>query len=339
MPLLHPTLRYVPPGSIAGIRRRRRGAGFSYYDERGHLVTRPAELSRIRRIAIPPAWRDVWICPDPQGHVQATGRDARGRLQYRYHPTWSEHRSGRKFGHLAEFCRALPRLRRRVRRDLACPCLCRRSVAALVVALIERGHLRVGNDEYSRANGSFGATTLERRHVNIDGDRIELRYRGKSGVQRVIQIEDRRLARTLDRCLELRGARVFRCLDEAGRPRRVTSADVNAYLRDATGGTLTAKYFRTWAASVCCLARLAGHAAPASPTAGKRAIRDVVGEVAARLGHTPTVCRQSYVHPAVLGRFLEGKLSCSARLTDDKWRFGGSWVRVAERALEDLIAT
>jgi DNA topoisomerase-1 len=327
MPAIQPQVRYVPPGSIPGWSRRRRGTGWSYHDAAGRPVRGAGELARIRKLAIPPAWRDVWICPDADGHVQATGRDARGRLQYRYHPTWVERRSRRKYRDLATFCRALPRLRRRVRRDLACGCLCRDKVVALVVALLERGHLRIGNDEYARANGSFGATTLERRHVSIDGARIELRYRGKSGVRREVRVDDRRLAAALDRCLALPGARVFRYVDAAGRPRRVTAADVNGYLRAATRENLTAKYFRTWAASVRCLARLSAEDAPASPTAAGRVARAVVGEVADRLGHTPTVCRQSYIHPAVLERFHAGALASPRRLT----------LRAAERALVGLI--
>ncbi len=340
MPLKVAKLRYVSLGAEPGWTRRRVGRGFAYYTVRGHRIVDPARLERIRRLAVPPAWRDVWICADSLGHVQATGRDARGRLQYRYHLRWSEARGAQKFAELGEFCRVLPALRRRVTRDLRGEGLSKPGVLATIVALIEKGHLRVGNDEYTRQNGSHGVTTLERRHVHVEGEHIELHYRGKSGVTRHITVDDARLARMLRRCLALPGRRLFRYIDGDGRARRVTSHDVNDYLRDA-GSSVTAKYFRTWAASLCCLARLAGHEPPASATAGKRAVAQVVREVAQRLGHTPAVCRASYVHPTVIESFHKGELAtigARAAVRDSEWQFAGAWPRAAEKALVDLLA-
>jgi DNA topoisomerase-1 len=285
-------------------------------------------LARIAGLVVPPAWTDVWICADPNGHIQATGRDARGRLQYRYHELWSRERGAKKFAELRRFARALPRLRRSVAQDLCCDCLCRETVVAAVVALIEKGHLRVGNDEYTRQNGSHGVTTLERRHVHLSGEHIELHYRGKSGVERHIEIGDATVARVLRRCLELPGRRLFKYKDGT-RVRRVTSADVNAYIRERGGEPITAKYFRTWAASLKCLVRLAATPAPASMTAGKRAVTAVVKEVALELGHTPTVCRQSYVHPRVIERFMAGELG----------RQGVRSAKAAEKAFVALLHT
>ena len=321
-------LKYVQPGSSPAWTRRRAGRGFVYEDERGRRITRANALERVRKLAIPPAWKDVWICPDPLGHVQATGRDARGRLQYRYHARWSEQRGAQKFAQLRRFCRALPRLRRCVGQDLGCRCLCRETVVAAVVSLIEKGHLRVGNDEYTRQNGSHGVTTLERRHVQLRGARIELRYRGKSGVDRHILVEDARVARVVRHCLALPGRRVFKYLDDRGHARRVTSVDVNEYIRRRGGEPITAKYFRTWAASLACLARLAAEEPPQSMTAGKRVVREVVKDVAQHLGHTPAVCRASYVHPRVIERFLAGELTDRAARTP----------RGAEKAFVELIA-
>jgi DNA topoisomerase-1 len=297
-----------------------------YLNERGRRITRHNVLERIRRIAIPPAWTDVWICPNPNGHIQATGRDARGRLQYRYHPRWSEQRNLQKYAQLGRFFRALPRLHRSVGRDLGCDCVCRERVLATVVSLIEKGHLRVGSDEYTRQNGSHGVTTLERRHVRIHGRTIELHYRGKSRVERHVQIQDRRLARALQRCLDLPGRRVFKYVDDAGRTHRVTAADVNAYIREKGGEKITAKFFRTWAASLRCLTALAALEPPRTKTEAKRVVAQTIKEVAEHLGHTPSVCRASYVHPRVIEKFVAGTLKKS-----------GS-TRAAERELVRLVS-
>jgi DNA topoisomerase-1 len=333
-------LHHVKPGEGPGYTRRRVGKGFVYLDTRGKRIVDEGRLARIRRLAIPPAWRDVWICPDPDGHVQATGRDARGRLQYRYHTRWSEHRGRQKFAALLDFADALPALRRRVNADLRCDCVCRAAVLATMVALLEKGHLRVGNEEYARDNRSHGVATLERRHVRVSGSRIQLDYRGKSGVQQRIRVDDAVLARRVKACLALPGRRVFKYRDDAGRVRRVSSADVNSYLREA-GLPLTAKYFRTWAASLCALARLAAQQPPASPTAARRTITAVVREVAERMGHTPAVCRASYVHPRVLELFIDGELAekaASAAVHEENWRFAGRWPKLAEKTLVEVLA-
>jgi DNA topoisomerase-1 len=319
-------LRRVEPGSSPAWTRRKAGRGFVYLDERGRRITRASALERIRRLAIPPAWTQVWICADPLGHIQATGRDARGRLQYRYHERWSQQRGEQKFAELRRFARALPRLRRSIATDLGCSCLCRETVVAAVVALIEKGHLRVGNEEYTRQNGSHGVTTLDRRHVHVNGEHIELHYRGKSGIERHVEVGDAQVARVLRRCLELPGRRVFKYQD-GDKVRRVTSADVNAYIRERGGEPITAKYFRTWAASLKCLTRLAASPSPASTTAGKRAVSAVVKEVALELGHTPTVCRKSYVHPRIIERFMAGELGKRGRKS----------AKAAERAFVQLL--
>jgi DNA topoisomerase-1 len=297
-----------------GIRRLRRGKGFSYADARGRLVRDRATLSRIRALAIPPAWTGVWISPDPDGHIQATGRDARGRKQYRYHPKWRLVRDEAKYHRLAEFCGVLPSLRAAVERDLGCACLCKRKVVATVVALMERAQLRVGNDEYARENGSYGATTLRDHHARFHGDTLELTYRGKGGIRRRVRLTDRRLARIVRRCRDLPGQRLFQYVD--GRAiRRITSTDVNAYIREVTGGPFTAKDYRTWAATLGAALLLSaigdgegGGERPATARARARCIREVLCAVAERLGHTPAICRKSYVHPRLLDDFAADRL-------------------------------
>jgi DNA topoisomerase I len=281
-----------------GIRRVRRGKSFTYVDSRGRAVRERNTLSRIRALAIPPAWEDVWICADPDGHIQATGRDARRRKQYRYHPKWRSVRDEAKYHRLLAFCEALPQLRAAVERDLACACLCKRKVVATVVALMERAQLRVGNDEYARTNGSYGATTLRAHHARIRGDTLELVYRGKSGVMRHVRVTDRRLARIVRRCRDLPGQRLFQYQDgDAVKP--LTSTDVNDYLHEVTAGPFTAKDYRTWAATLGAALLLCGEH-PADARATKRCIVRVLEAVAEKLGHTPAICRASYVHPRLL---------------------------------------
>jgi DNA topoisomerase I len=295
-----------------GIRRLKRGAGFCYRDVRGALVRDTATLSRIRTLAIPPAWTDVWIAPDERGHIQATGRDARGRKQYRYHAEWRDVRDAAKYHRLVAFCAALPRLRATIERDLACTCLCKRKVVAIVVALMERAQLRVGNEEYARQNGSYGATTLRDRHARIHGDTLELAYRGKSGIARRVRITDRRLARIVRRCRDLPGQRLFQYVDgDAVHP--ITSTDVNDYLRDVTGGPFTAKDYRTWAATLAAAWLLCAQDPPGTQRACKRCIKEAIGAVAQQLGHTPAICRASYIHPRILEDFAANKLSVLAR--------------------------
>jgi DNA topoisomerase-1 len=303
-------LRYTSDAE-PGIRRIRAGKGFCYRTADGRVVRDRAALARIRVLAIPPAWRDVWICPDEDGHLQAVGRDARGRKQYRYHARFRDVRDAAKYLRLVDFCRVLPRLRRRVARDLACACLCREKVVAIVVSLLERAQLRVGNDEYARANDAYGATTLLDRHVKIAGGRLELRYRGKGGADRHVVLHDARLARLVRRCQELPGQRLFQYLGDDGSPVPVTSTDVNEYLREATGGPFTAKDFRTWAASIACAVLLAACEECDSERARKIEVNRVVKEVARQLGNTPAVCRRSYIHPRVIDGYMEGRLAAA----------------------------
>jgi DNA topoisomerase-1 len=291
-----------------GLRRLRAGRGFKYVQASGRPLGDARALARIRSLAIPPAWTDVWICPDPRGHIQATGRDAKGRKQYRYHPRWRSVRDETKYSRLLEFGCALPEIRARVERDLARRGLPREKVLATVLRLLEKTLIRVGNEEYARANRSFGLTTLTGRHVKVRGRRIHFRFRGKSGKVHQFGIEDRELSRVVKRIQELPGQELFQYVDAQGRRRSVGSGDVNAYLREASGRDFTAKDFRTWAGTVRASFALAALPAPTSQRHGQRSVKDAIGEVARRLGNTPAICRKSYVHPAVVDSYLEGTL-------------------------------
>jgi DNA topoisomerase-1 len=267
-------------------------------------------LARIRSLAIPPAWTHVWISPDPDGHIQATGRDARGRKQYKYHPRWRQVRDAVKYYRLVDFCRALPKLRAAVERDLACKCLCKRKVVATIVSLMERAQLRVGNEEYARQNGSYGATTLRNHHVKLDGRAgFELSYRGKAGIERRVKISDRKLTHVVRQCHDLPGKRLFEYIDADGNVRPVTSQDVNDYLREHSGGDFSAKDYRTWAATMSAALLLCAIDHPGSQRGCKQCIKEVLEKVADRLGHTPTVCRTSYVHPRLIEDFSANQLS------------------------------
>jgi DNA topoisomerase-1 len=283
-----------------GIRRRRSGCGFSYRAPDGSAIRDRVTLARIRRLAIPPAYADVWICSDPLGHIQATGRDAKGRKQYQYHPWWREARDGAKFARMAAFGRALPAIRARAEADAQRPGLNHDKVVAVVVQLLERTLIRVGNDEYARANKSFGLTTLRNQHVSIDGTAILFDFKGKSGVKHQTQVRDRRLARVLRACQELPGQRLFQYRDASGALHPVGSQDVNAYLREASGEHFTAKDFRTWAATLAAAEHLSAAPAPMTQAAGRRVVSECVKATARRLGNTPAVCRAAYIHPAVL---------------------------------------
>lgn len=292
-----------------GIARQRHGTSFRYTDPAGKALRDAVTLERIRALAIPPAWTEVWISPDPDGHIQATGRDARGRKQYRYHPKWRLVRDEAKYYRLVDFCRVLPKLRETVELDLACPCLCKRKVLATVVSLMECAQLRVGNDEYARTNGSYGATTLRDRHAKFHGDTLELSYRAKGGIQRNIKVTDKRLTRIVRKCRDLPGQRLFQYRDADGSVHGVTSTDVNEYLQTVTGGHFTAKDYRTWAATLGAALLLCVLEHPGNQKGCKRCVKDVLGAVAARLGHTPTVCRASYIHPRVIDDFTENRLA------------------------------
>jgi DNA topoisomerase-1 len=299
-------LRYVTDAA-PGIAREGEPGGFRYR-RAGKAVRDEATLGRIRSLAIPPAWRDVWICARDDGHLQATGRDARGRKQYRYHPRWRETRDETKYGRLAAFAKALPRIRRRTGRDLARPGLPREKALAAVVRLLEATLIRVGNEEYARENESFGLTTLRGRQVRIDGATLRFRFRGKSGVQHTVELTDRRLARIVRRMRELPGEELFGYLDEAGGTRPIESGDVNEYLKESAGEAFTSKDFRTWAGTLLCARELRKLAPPASEAEGRRHLVQAVASVARALGNTKAVCRKCYIHPRVIDAYLEGRL-------------------------------
>jgi DNA topoisomerase-1 len=289
-----------------GIGRKRAGRGFSYRDVEGNPIRDPAVLGRIRALAIPPAWTDVWICPDPNGHLQATGRDARGRKQYRYHARWRSRRDETKYERLIEFGRILPRIRRRCEADLTRPGMSREKVLAAVVRLLETTLIRIGNDEYARLNRSFGLTTLRRRHVSVEGAAIRFRFRGKSGQRHEVGLRDRRLAAIVRRCQELPGQELFAYVGEDGEVHDVASEDVNAYLREISGANITAKDFRTWAGTVLAYRALRAAGAAEDARAAKKNVLAAVKETALHLGNTPAVARRSYVHPAVVDAYLDG---------------------------------
>jgi DNA topoisomerase I len=294
-----------------GIRRTKaRGHGFNFVGPDGKPVTDEKTLDRIRALAIPPAWTDVWISPKPSGHIQATGRDQRGRKQYRYHDRWRQTRDSHKYDRLIAFGRALPRLRKRVDEDLARRGLPREKVLAAVIRVMEATLIRVGNEEYARTNRSFGLTTLRDRHVKIGGAKAAFEFRGKSGKLHTTGFNDRRLARIVKACQDLPGQRLFQYLDEDGQRRAVESADVNAYIREAMGDDFSAKDFRTWAGTVAA-ARALTLPECADLSAAKRNVNTCVKAVAGLLGNTAAVARSAYIHPAILDAYAEGRLDLS----------------------------
>jgi DNA topoisomerase I len=300
-------LRYVHDDR-PGIRREPDGDGFRYVDAKDEPVADEATLKRIKSLAIPPAWTDVWICPQANGHLQATGRDARGRKQYRYHPKWREVRDDVKYERMINFGKALPKIRKEVDRALALPGLPRDKVLATIVYLLEATMMRIGNDEYARENKSYGLTTLRNRHVKIDGSEVEFRFRGKSGVYHDVKVHDRRLARIIQRTRDLPGQDLFQYLDEDGERHTVGSSDVNDYLRTITGEDYTAKDFRTWSGTVLAAMALQEFEAVDSDAQAKKNVVRAIESVAERLGNTPSVCRKCYVHPAVLDAYLDGTM-------------------------------
>jgi DNA topoisomerase-1 len=300
-------LRYLNDAA-PGIRRKRAGKGFSYVGLDGKPIRDPDELRRIKSLAIPPAWTDVWICPSPRGHLQATGRDARGRKQYRYHPRWREARDETKYERMIAFGQALPRIRERVERDLALADLPREKVLATVVRLLDTTSIRVGNEEYARQNGSFGLTTLRNRHVDVSGSTLRFHFRGKSGKEYRVDVKDRRLARIVQRCQDLPGQDLFQYLDDNGELQAVESNDVNEYLREIGGQEFTAKDFRTWAGTVLAACALEDFEAFESEMAAKRNVVQAIDAVAEQLGNTRAVCRKCYVHPAVIDAYLDRSL-------------------------------
>ncbi|MEZ1314669.1 DNA topoisomerase IB [Pseudomonas fluorescens] len=308
---LPPDLHYVDDTQPGLTRRKLRGK-FCYFDAAGQRITDPDEVKRINALAVPPAYTDVWICADPRGHLQATGRDARGRKQYRYHPRWREVRDADKYARLRDFGLALPKLRRQLEVLLDAPGFSRDKVMATVISLLDATLIRVGNTQYARDNRSYGLTTLRNRHVEVNGTAIRFQFRGKSGIEHQITVKDRRLARIIKRCQEIPGQNLFQYLDENGERHTVSSSDVNAYLRDLTGADFTAKDYRTWAGSALALAVLRELQWEPESDA-KRHVVDMVKSVARQLGNTPAVCRKCYIHPAVLEGFLLGALATLPR--------------------------
>jgi DNA topoisomerase-1 len=284
-----------------------RGQGFRYLDTQGRAIRRASAIRRIDALAIPPAYTDVWICPSPHGHIQATARDARKRKQYRYHPEWIARRDADKYGQLPDFGLALPRIRRRVEQDLRAPGLPRRRMLALVARLLETTLIRIGGEKYAASNHSYGLTTIRNRHAQVRGERIRLRFTGKSGVRHDVTVRDRRLANLVRRCLDIPGQRLFQYLDEDGREHPIDSDAVNDYLREASGADFTAKDYRTWAGSVLAYAAFQRRAAAGAAPTRKQAA-EVVKEVAARLANTPAVCRRCYIHPDVIAAYESGSL-------------------------------
>ncbi len=303
-------VRYVS-GTAPGIRRRRAGAGFVYVGPDGARVSDPDELCRIRALAIPPAWRDVWICRQAHGHLQAVGRDARGRKQYRYHARWRAARDETKYARLLAFGETLPRIRDRVERDLARPGLPREKVLATVIRLLATTLIRVGNEAYAKANASFGLTTLRGHHVDVSGSTVRFEFRGKGGKQVSVDLTDRRLARIVKRCQELPGQELFQYIDAEGARQTVDSADVNAYLKEIGGQEFTAKDFRTWAGTVLTAVALRRLQPSDSAAQAKRNLVRAMEAVAHQLGNTPAICRKSYVHPAVIDTYLDGHAATS----------------------------
>ncbi len=331
-------LRYAS-GDRPGLTRRRAGRGFSYRYPSGQLVRDRATLARIRALAIPPAWTDVWICDDAEGHLQATGRDARGRKQYRYHPRWRIRRDDAKFERIVAFARLLPKIRRRCDRDLAGRTMSRDKVLAAVVRLLELTLIRVGNEEYARLNKSFGLTTLRDRHVSIKGDSFQFRFRGKSGQQHEVGLRDRRLANVIRRCRELPGQELFQYLDGDGQPQDVASDDVNAYLREAAGADVTTRDFRIWSGTVLAYRALCELEPPANPREAKRNVVEAIRISAGGLGNTEAVARGSYVHPGVIDAYLSTGLRKPRRRRTNEASSAVSAPRdaAAEAALLELL--
>jgi DNA topoisomerase IB len=323
-------LVYVTDGE-PGIRRRRVGKRFRYFTPDNRPLDAADELKRIARLAVPPAYRDVWICMRPRGHLQATGRDARGRKQYRYHPQWRQVRDSAKFDRMVMFGEALPKLRRRLKRDLALPGLPRDKVLAVVVTLLDATRVRIGNTEYARDNKSFGLTTLHNRHVRFNRDgRAVLNFRGKGGVRHEVHIDDKRIARIIRHCHELPGRHLFQYVTDSGQRLPIDSGQVNGYLREAMGEDFTAKDFRTWGATVRAVTLLARTPLPgnAGERAFNREIVKVVKQVAAELRNTPAVCRKSYINPAVFEAWRSGAIHAT---------FDGNLTREAPRKAETLV--
>jgi DNA topoisomerase-1 len=300
-------LHYVDD-SLPGFSRKKVGTGFGYRDADGKVIRDAEVIKRIRSIGIPPAYTDVWICPDPRGHIQATGRDAKGRKQYRYHQRWSEIRDSTKYAHMLEFAHALPKIRARIDADMKRQGLPREKVLATIVNLLETTLIRVGNEDYVKENKSYGLTTLRNRHVDVDGKELRFEFKGKSGKLWKLKVENRRVAKIVKACQELPGQHLFQYIDENNERQEVTSSDVNDYLREISGLDITAKDFRTWAGTVLAAMALSEFEAVDSQARAKKNIKAAIERVSSRLGNTPTICRKCYVHPEVFNSYLDGNL-------------------------------
>ena len=294
--------------AMPGIRRKRHGRGFTYTDPDGNVIRDRAMLRRFRALVIPPAWTEVWICPSPDGHLQVTARDGRGRKQYRYHPSFREHRDGVKFDRMIALSDVIQRIRERVESDIAKPDLPREKVMATIVWLLERTLIRVGTQEYAKANKSFGLTTLRTRHVQIDGSRLRFDFRGKSGVAHAVAVTDRRIARIVQRCAELPGYELFQYVDDAGQRQAVQAEDVNAYLREIAGREVTAKDFRTWAGTMIAAQALRDMGPARTKKEADRNVLKAIDHTASRLGNTRSVCRKYYIHPTLISAYMEGSV-------------------------------
>jgi DNA topoisomerase-1 len=310
-------LRYVSD-ETPGITRRKARGGFAYFSADGTRIRDESTLRRIRSLAIPPAYTEVWICPLPNGHIQATGRDARGRKQYRYHPKWRQVRDEAKYERTLAFAQALPTIRARVDADLRRPGLPCEKVLATVVRLLESTLIRVGNEEYARENGSFGLTTMRDQHVETEGSKIRFEFKGKSGKKHAVEIRDRRLAKIVAACQALPGQELFQYFDDDGERHGVASDDVNAYLRDVTGQDFTAKDFRTWAGTVLAALALQAFQSIDSQAAAKRQVTEAIEKVAARLGNTKAVCRKCYIHPEIFAAHLDGTLAAQLKVETER---------------------
>jgi DNA topoisomerase-1 len=330
-------LRYVSD-TEPGIHRKRSGKRFRYVDVDRKPLRDKDILSRIKSLAIPPAWTQVWICPSAKGHLQAVGRDAKGRKQSRYHPRWREVRDETKYERMIVFGAALPSIRDRVEHDLGMPELPRPKVLATIVRLMETTLIRVGNEEYARQNKSYGLTTMRNKHVDITGSTVTFSFRGKSGVNHTVDITDRRLARIVQRCQDIPGYELFQYVDNDGTHHSVDSADVNEYLREITNQDFTAKDFRTWAGSVLACEMLREFAAFESETEAKRNVIQVIKQISARLGNTPSVCRKCYVHPVVVECYMNGTiLDGTRRKVQEHEDASRDLLRLEEFALLELL--
>jgi DNA topoisomerase-1 len=330
-------LRYVT-NDMAGFCRKRSGKGFVYLDTRGRVIRDHEALKRIKSLAVPPAWTDVWICPLANGHLQATGRDARGRKQHRYHPKWREVRDETKYTRMMAFARGLPKLRQRVTKDLKLPGLPRNKVLATVVKLLEVSLIRVGNEEYANHNRSYGLTTMLNRHAKISGSKVQFRFRGKGGKNHTIDVENPRLAKIVKNCQDLPGQELFQYIDDDGKRQDVKSEDVNEYLREILGGDFTAKDFRTWSGTVLAAMALSELRKFDSKAQAKKNIVNAIEKVAERLGNTPAICRKCYIHPAVIDSYIDGTtLDTVRRRAEHELRTSVSRLRPEEASVLTLL--